>query len=257
MIDQSKNTLFIGKVAIHLKTVDSTNAYAKEMLSKSSPIEGTVITTDQQTAGRGQLGSKWQSEACQNIMLSVLLRPKFLLAQQQFALNAATALAVYDFLNQFELKKPLSIKWPNDLYIGKEKIAGILIENQLRGKYLDWSVVGIGINVNQEKFPSHLPNPSSLFLQTEKKYEIPPLLFQLYASLERHYLRIKAGRVNEIRKEYVEKLFQIDTFAPYLMHAEQKEEYGTIEGIDLFGRLLVRFKDRLQAFDLKEISPVL
>ncbi len=257
MIDQFYNTLFIGKVAIQLKAVDSTNNYAKDLLAKSNPTEGTVVIADQQTAGRGQLGSSWQAEACQNITLSVILYPKFLLAAEQFALNAAAALAVHDFLKVFELPAAVRIKWPNDIYVGQQKIAGILIENQLRGRYLQSSILGIGININQEAFPDHLPNPSSLYLLTEKKYEISELLFQLYATLERQYLEIRNGNIKALRTRYTNLMFQLGELKPYYLHKEKRTEYGVVEGIDQYGHLLVQFENRLQAFDLKEISPLL
>jgi BirA family biotin operon repressor/biotin-[acetyl-CoA-carboxylase] ligase len=167
------------------------------------------------------------------------------------------SLGVYDFINEV-LEKPLdlAIKWPNDIYIGKKKLAGMLIENILKGSYLDKTIVGIGVNVNQEIFDPALPNPTSMFLYKKKKYDINEILFQLYAALERQYLRIQAGRSKEIISDYTTRLFQIGILAKYKITANQYIVEGVIEGVDDIGRLLLKINEELNAFDLKQISPV-
>ena len=257
MKDQSNNTLFIGKVAIHLTSVDSTNQFAHNFISKTNPIEGTVIRADEQLAGRGQFGSSWLAAPGENITLSVILCPKSLLVKQQFVLNAAMSLGVYDFINEV-LEKPigLAIKWPNDIYIGQKKLAGMLIENILKGSYLDKTIVGIGVNVNQELFDPALPNPSSMFLNSGVKYDINKILFQLYAALERQYLRIQAGKSKEIISDYTTRLFQIGILAKYKIAANQEIVEGVIEGVDEIGRLLLKINEAHNSFDLKQISPV-
>lgn len=257
MNNQSNNTLFTGKVAIQLRSVDSTNKYAQELLTKSTPIEGTVIVADEQYAGRGQVGSSWLSAACQNIILSVLFHPKFLLAKQQFYLNAAISLGIYHFIQQFPIPKTVKIKWPNDIYVGNQKIAGILIENTLKGTYLDWSIVGIGINVNQETFSETLQNPSSIKLLTGQEWNLDNCLQALYTCLEQQYLRIKTGDLVQLRADYINKLFQLGEEKKYFLEQEKRAITGTIEGVDAYGRLMLAYENRLQAFDMKEIRPIL
>lgn len=256
MKEQSMNTLFIGKVAIYLPTVDSTNRFAQQYISKSRPIEGTVIRADEQSEGRGQLGSKWESTPGLNITISLILRPKFLLARQQFLLSAAMALGVYDFLNMYPLPEPLSIKWPNDLYIGNKKIGGMLIENTLRGDYLNWSIIGLGININQTIFDPALPNPTSLALLLNKNTEINNCLFQLYAALERQYLRMQTGTVESIFEDYTQKLFRLQEKALYKIVEENRVVEGIIKGVDNIGRLLLFYENETKPFELKKITPI-
>ena len=141
---RNKNTLFIGKVFQHFASLESTNQYAVDLISKSKPIEGTVISTFNQTKGRGQIGSTWESAIGKNITLSVILYPSFLPIQKQFYLNQIVALAVKDLLQAYT-SKVVQVKWPNDVYIHEHKTAGILIQNSVSGKksrlYHHWSWV--------------------------------------------------------------------------------------------------------------------
>ena len=253
MNNQPINTLFIGKVAFCLNSVDSTNKYAHELISKTNPIEGTVIRAEEQFAGRGQFGSEWKSKAGENITVSIILCPKFLLVKQQFYLNAAVALGVYDFINEFCPSGAVSIKWPNDIYIGEKKVAGLLIENILRGSYLDKTIVGIGININQSEFDPSLPNPTSLFIERKEKFEINNLLFQLYAFLERQYLRLQKGSLDEILKDYEKCLFRKDQLKKYKL-SDASVIDAKIIGVEESGRLLVNHNEEIKSFDLKEIS---
>ncbi len=252
MINEPINTVFIGKVAFCLNSVDSTNKYAHEIISKINPIEGTVIRAEEQYAGRGQFGSEWKSKPGENITISIILCPKFLLVKHQFYLNAAIALGVYDFVKQI-LQSTVSIKWPNDIYIGEKKIAGLLIENILRGVYLDKTIVGIGVNINQSDFDPSLPNPTSLYLECQKKFSIDDLLFQLYACLERQYVRLQKGSLTEILQDYQKCLFGTNLARKYKLSDGSIIE-AEIVGVEENGRLLVKHNQTIRSFDLKEIS---
>ncbi len=252
MNNEPINTVFIGKVAFCLNSVDSTNKYAHEIISKINPIEGTVIRAEEQYAGRGQFGSEWESKPGENITISIILCPKFLLVKHQFYLNAAIALGVYDFVKQI-LQSTVSIKWPNDIYIGEKKIAGLLIENILRGVYLDKTIVGIGVNINQSDFDSSLPNPTSLYLECQKKFSIDDLLFQLYACLERQYVRLQKGSLTEILQDYQKCLFGTNLTRKYKLSDGSIIE-AEIVGVEENGRLLVKHNQTIRSFDLKEIS---
>ncbi|MCB0573965.1 MAG: biotin--[acetyl-CoA-carboxylase] ligase, partial [Saprospiraceae bacterium] len=181
------NTLFIGKVYHRFDQLPSTNDHAAELIAKSTPPEGTVIRAASQTAGRGQFGSRWESAAGKNLTLSVILYPDWLEAGAQFHLSMATALALHDTVYSIVQNLPdesllkagepstvyrlpstvhrppstVKIKWPNDLYLGDRKAAGILIQNSLSGAHLQSSILGIGLNVNQPEFDPSLPNPGS------------------------------------------------------------------------------------------------
>jgi BirA family biotin operon repressor/biotin-[acetyl-CoA-carboxylase] ligase len=155
------SSLFIGQNFFTLKEVDSTNNFLKELLSNSTPlVEGTVIMAENQYAGRGQQHKSWHTEPGKNLTFSILLMPVFLPVEDQFDLTRVVSLGVFDALWPITGNK-LKIKWPNDLYYGDNKLGGILIENIIQSGKIKASVIGIGLNINQESFPPYLPNPKS------------------------------------------------------------------------------------------------
>src|ERR1700741_5411456 len=147
-------TLFIGQNLVQLDAVASTNTYAMQLLKDVKVIEGTVITAENQTEGKGQRGNTWKAEPSMNLTFSVVLFPDFLSSSDHFYLSKITALALYDSLSELfdPSQHDIKIKWPNDILVNEEKIAGILIENVFRLGKLQQSVVGVGLNVNQEDF---------------------------------------------------------------------------------------------------------
>ncbi len=143
-----------------LDTCRSTNSVLNELTDAPG---GTVIATRCQTAGRGQRGNSWEAEPGKNLTFSMLFRPTELEATRQFELSMIVSLAIADAIDT-RLPDGVSttIKWPNDIYIGLEKICGILIENKLSGRLIERAIAGVGINVNQRQFLSDAPNPTSL-----------------------------------------------------------------------------------------------
>jgi len=113
----------IGEHIIHFDQLPSTNAYAAELLSNEKPKEGTVISTANQYAGKGQLTNKWESEPNKNISLSVILYPRFLPVNKQFYFNQAVSIAVFHTIDAI-LPNRVMVKWPNDIYIDDKKVAG-------------------------------------------------------------------------------------------------------------------------------------
>ena len=143
-----------------LERVDSTNDEARRHISDIDNL--SVVSALSQTAGRGQRGNTWTSNAGENLMFSIVLKSPALMAEDHFALNEIAALSVADFLSTYGIKA--EIKWPNDIYVGEKKICGILIENSFRGKTISSSIIGIGLNINQRNFNVNLPNPTSMVL---------------------------------------------------------------------------------------------
>lgn len=201
-----KNTLFIGKVYHHFVEIPSTNDYALELTAKSRPPEGTVVRADSQTAGRGQFGSRWQAEPGLNLTLSVILYPHWLAAGKQFYLGMAVALAVRDTLAACGFPDA-RIKWPNDVLIGGRKTAGILIQNSLKGAWIGTSVVGIGLNVNQNQFPQTLPHATSMAMSAQRTFDLENVENTLLGSLEKRYLRLKNDKCSELADEYHQHLY--------------------------------------------------
>lgn len=252
MLLPNKNTLFIGKVVHAFHALPSTNGYAQELLAKSKPTDGTVISAGSQTQGRGQIGSKWESPAGQSLSLSVILYPNFLLARRQFELNIATALALRDALSAYA-KSTVLIKWPNDIYLGPRKVAGILIQNQLSGQQVQHSIIGTGVNINQPGFPPELPLATSIGLDTGQEYEVDVIAAKYLHALEQRYLQLRAGHLSRLKRDYYQHLLGYQELRKYRL-PNGRELIAEIAGVDEAGRLLLRTEGQLKAFGLKEIA---
>lgn len=251
----SSNSLFIGKVANYVASVDSTNVFANNLLSKSSPIDGTVIYTDHQYAGRGQIGSKWESAAGKNLIVSVILYPKFLDLSAQFKLNQVAALACYDLLGSYIMPiDKLAVKWPNDIYVGQHKIGGILIENKLRGASLASSIIGVGLNINQASFSPNLPNPTSLVLETGEEHDVYDLIGHFCECLEKRYLQLKAKQYQLLDQDYLHALYAYQEWRDYQIVKNQQIIRGKITGLSPEGKLLIQTKEQKMSFSFKEIA---
>ena len=247
------NTLFVGNVVRHFTEVSSTNALALEEVAKTTPSEGTVISADFQTAGRGQIGSSWHASPGKNLLLSVIFRPRWLAARQQFSLSQAVALAVADTVSHFAQTQAM-VKWPNDVYLADKKLAGILIQNSLAGQYLQSSVVGIGLNVNEVDFPVNLPRPGSLqqhLGQELDRQEVQQLLFQ---RLEARYLQLK-NTPAVIRAAYLQNLYRYQEWHSFQKVISGQIFTGQIIGVQETGKLAIQMEQtQVEYFDLKEVA---
>jgi BirA family transcriptional regulator, biotin operon repressor / biotin---[acetyl-CoA-carboxylase] ligase len=179
--------IYIGQPLIILPSVDSTNNYAMAQLRAGLASHGQAWLALEQTAGRGQRQKNWMAEPGSNITISIALKPSLGL-QQQFFLSAAVALGVYEFFFQLAGDET-KIKWPNDIYWRDRKAGGILIENLVTGEGKPgnnwaWSVVGIGINVNQGVFPTAIAHAVSLLQITGKRWDIIELAKTLCTTLQ-------------------------------------------------------------------------
>lgn len=243
--------MFIGRNFLYLPSIDSTNEYALSLLSKSKPAEGTVISTSNQRAGRGQIGSSWESEPNKNVALSIILYPDSLHATRQFLLNQAISLAVFDLVENY-FPGEVKIKWPNDIYINDKKVAGILIQNAISGSYLRSSVIGIGININQEIFTSGAPNPTSFKLEKGTDFQINPIIPQLCHFVESRYLKLKSQKAVPLQSTYLECLYRFQTTS-YFARPDGSTFKGRIIGIAESGKLEVDVVGKTELFGLKEI----
>jgi BirA family transcriptional regulator, biotin operon repressor / biotin---[acetyl-CoA-carboxylase] ligase len=249
----ARTTLFVGKIIHHFEELPSTNLYAAEFAAKNKPSEGTVISTYQQTQGKGQHDGIWESAANKNLTLSVLLQPNFLLPKHQFWLSQAVALAVRDFVADLLPQKKVFIKWSNDIFVENRKIAGILIQNTLTNAVINSSIVGIGINVNQTDFGFVADRrPTSLALETGEVFHLDHLRQALFWYLETRYLQLKANKVHLLQTNYMDVLYQYET--PSLYELPNGERFtGIIKGIAPHGQLVVERAGELLQFSIKEI----
>ncbi len=222
----NKNFLFLNKT-------ESTNNYANQLLLTKAAVEGTVVMTQFQTKGKGQQGNSWESEPGKNLLASYILQPKFLNAIHQFYLSKAVSLALTDLLKEENIE--VSIKWPNDIYSGNKKIAGILIENSIIGSNLNSAIAGVGLNLNQTVFVSDAPNPVSLTQLTGKNYNVEIVGERLWEKLNTRYNKLKSGNFEAIETTYLNRLFRYQQWAFYTKQGEVFE--ARITGIGQFGQL--------------------
>ena len=228
--------MIIGSVIRHYEKVSSTNDLASVMLRSDKPAEGTVITAAFQEGGRGQKGNSWESEPGKNLLMSVILYPLMIMPEEQFVISQMVSLAVYDLIRT---ETPhVRIKWPNDIYVRDDKIAGILIEHSIMGNAISSTVAGIGLNVNQTEFGSTLPNPVSLVQVTGREYDLSAVTRELISLLDIRYAGVISGRTDELADAYHKSLYRCGEWHRY---SDRNGEFrGMIEGVGPGGLLIVR-----------------
>jgi BirA family biotin operon repressor/biotin-[acetyl-CoA-carboxylase] ligase len=209
----------MGKSLIFLPEADSTNNYAVSMLKNVNLLEGTVVHAASQTSGKGSRGKGWISEPGCNLTASYVLRPSFLEPKDNFFLYKVSALACAATLTQLvgSSQHDIRIKWPNDILVNGKKISGILIENNIFNDKIKWSVVGIGINLNQVDF-GNLPNTASVMSLAGQPVEVSETLKVLSAFIEKYYMMLRNAKQEEIRNEYNSLLFARDQFRPFMVN---------------------------------------
>jgi BirA family transcriptional regulator, biotin operon repressor / biotin---[acetyl-CoA-carboxylase] ligase len=243
-------TLFLGKKTIYLPSCHSTNDIAAEIIQSKQVFDGTIVITSDQTAGRGQRGNAWEALPNQNITVSFILKPDFLSATEQFSLNIAISLGIYEFLSQY-LPENLKVKWPNDIYVGDRKMGGVLIENSLFGSRIGYSIIGIGLNINQLSFAED--KAISLRLATKHdEFDIEKLISELCIFLEKYYLQLKNGHHAKQKESYLKILYRYQE--THFFHRNEERFLGKIIDIAPAGLLMLEVNNEVQCFDFKEIS---
>ena len=239
---------------ISLEEIDSTNNFLKELKSQEDLPDFTYVKALYQTAGKGQRGNFWEAERTQNLLFSLLLRPTELPITKHFLLSEIVSLALVRTLEA--LGADCQIKWPNDIYWGNKKIAGILIENDLEGNQIKESVVGIGLNVNQTRFSDRVPNPSSLQLITRKEQDLNEILVAFDKQMKHYFDQLKDRAYDAIANEYQGLLFRADGF--YIFRDHQSEFKAKIESVAQDGTLcLLDESNKKRTYLFKEVQFVI
>lgn len=232
---------------IHKDAIPSTNTYARELIDGGELLpEMTLITTDDQSKGRGQKGNSWESEVGKNLTFSIVCHPDFMLPSRQFILSQAIALAVCC------VDEHLQVKWPNDIYFEDKKISGTLIECDLQGKHIGNCIIGTGVNVNQMVFRSDAPNPISLKQIYGKDFNREAILEKVLDGFGLFYEMIREGRQDEIQQKYLEKLYRRTGWYEY----EDADGPFKAEFVDIkpTGHLLLRKKSGVvKRYEFKEV----
>lgn len=192
---------------IWLENTDSTNDELRRRLDQSENL--TIIAAERQSAGRGQGDHTWHSSPKKNLTFSILLRHHCLKASDILAVTSIMALGIRDYLQTKGIEP--WIKWPNDIWVGEKKICGILVENSILADKIEFSIVGVGLDVNQTDWPSDLPNPVSLKDLTGREYDTHEELQQLLDALARRSEQTSTPEgVVQITEEFNKTVVRLD-----------------------------------------------
>ena len=255
----------IGKPFIELRSIDSTNKYAMGLIhgellpdGHGEAQHGMAVFTHEQTAAKGQRGRKWTSQKDLNIALSILLKPYPLSVPDQFKLSVCIAVSVFEFFSKYAGDET-KIKWPNDIYWRDRKAGGILIENIVQSSQSavgswQWSVIGIGININQTAFDPDLLNPVSLKQITGKIYESIELAKELCSIIEKNYQLLIAGNFMILFNKYLTQLYKKDEKVK--LKKEIRVFETTIKGVSETGQLITQHSIE-ERFEFCEVEWVL
>ncbi len=224
---------------IHISETDSTNSWLKHHRS----AQDSVVWTDFQTAGRGCGTNRWESEAGQNLLFSILIHPKAIAARQQFIISQAISVAICDVLARYI--KEVSIKWPNDIYWRDQKLCGILIENTLSSDQIRESIIGVGLNINQREFVSDAPNPVSLWQIRQESTDREEILGAILSAFD--------WEAEDISERYEQLLYRREGYHPY--RDEKGDFQARIAAIEPDGHLILQdVEGRQRRYAFKEVS---
>ena len=241
----------------YLLSIDSTSTELRRRMSVEELPHGYCISADFQTARHGQATNHWESEDGKNLLFSLLLRPSVIPASEQFIITEIVTLAIINALQDY-IRQRITIKWPNDIYVGNHKLCGILIENALCGKTIDTCIVGIGININQEAFTSNAPNPISLTQLSGRTHDRQAIFDEIYKNILNYYDYLADNwQNNDIKQslhyEYMNNLYRRTGYHNYSTPEGEKFS-AEIEEIGPQGHLTLRLQSgELRTFAFKEV----
>lgn len=239
---------------IVIDETNSTNSHLQKICMQQCPEEFSTVVANYQSAGRGQRGNSWESEAGKNLLFSYVLFPSFLEVNRQFLISQIASLAVKEELDNYTLN--ITIKWPNDIYWKEKKIAGMLIENDLTGKFISRSITGIGININQNVFQSAAPNPVSLIQITSKSYNLSDILARIMLRIKDYYQLLCQSETELITTRYEQALFRKAGMHRY--KDANGEFRAQIMRVEATGRLILKDEKQTErGYMFKEVEYLL
>ncbi|MEO6289605.1 MAG: biotin--[acetyl-CoA-carboxylase] ligase [Ginsengibacter sp.] len=240
----------VSKNFIILEKVDSTNNYAMGIVRKGMGNNGDAVFAMEQTAGKGRRERTWKSLKGENIILTLIAEMQWLPVFSQFQLSLAVSLGCYDFVAKY-VEESIKIKWPNDIFINDRKAGGILIENVINGSLWQWSIIGIGLNVNQEDFEMHQLQAISFRQATGKTYDVPKLARELHKAVFQRISQLEGGDYGEMLEQYNSQLFAANKKVRLKRGSIVFET--TIQGVSPSGELIT--KDAMErSFTFDEIE---
>jgi BirA family biotin operon repressor/biotin-[acetyl-CoA-carboxylase] ligase len=238
---------------VKLNAITSTNTYLRQLSKKVETGNWTVVTADFQKNGRGLVQAKWESEKGKNLLCSILIKLKDFMITDNFYLNCAISVGIYRALSKYNIPF-LKVKWPNDIMSASKKLGGILIENSLKNERIYQSIIGIGLNVNQEHFPTHLPKAISMKQIQGKTYDRDEILIDLVDAISKQIDLIDQNKFEELHIEYENILYKKGQVQMFEDNKQQKF-MGKIVGVSKQGKLCVVLEDeQIKEFGFKEIK---
>jgi len=237
---------------LHLDQVDSTNIFLGALSREKTLESGFVVWAEDQSAGRGQMGTSWKSRKGENLTFSIYIRWKDFPIEEQFLFQQMISLSLVYILESYGLKD-LRVKWPNDIYCGDEKIAGVLVENSLMGSTIDASIIGIGLNVNQKDFSEIDKRATSMAEKLNQVIDRSMLLQKISSDLLFKSKKIRQHK-SVYQSSYLEQLYHGDGMYWYI-DTKKNRFQAKIQGIDSIGRLILEKLDgTCTTYDLKEVT---
>lgn len=230
------NTQIIGQNIIYFNRVNSTNSFALELMKQDMAADGTVVIAEYQGNGRGQGDKHWISDAYENLLFTIVLKPVTINGSDPFSINKAIALSVQNCVKKLLPSEEVCIKWPNDILVNKRKICGILVENNFSGQKLNWSLAGIGLNVNQDFSAEPDLNAASLKSFFGSEIQRSELLKQLLEETDRQYLKVLNGHSSVINIEFENQLLGFRKNQRFI--SDGNEFTAKLAGCDSDGRLV-------------------
>lgn len=245
----------LGENLIELISIDSTNNYLSKLINETNVPNGTAILTHNQTKGRGQRGNTWDSEPNKNISCSYYISLNKLRVPDVFLISMAVSNAIHKFISSYF--DNVKIKWPNDMLINNKKVCGVLIENSISGKYISQSIIGIGININQDFF-EHLPHATSFLLEKDTKWELDKLFNELNDFLNYEINYLDSGHLVQIKNYYLINLLGYRSLRKYHDLTDNNKLFeGKILDVENTGILKMKRESTIKKYSFKEIGFIL
>lgn len=233
----------------------STNSLLAEMARSGDAGDGDAVAARTQSAGRGQRGNSWESEPCANLTFSIMFSGRSYDVAKNFMVSEAIAIAVAEFVES-EIGvcgEKVSVKWPNDIYVGERKVCGILIENVLSGRNVERCIAGIGLNINQKRFMSDAPNPVSLYQIDGKERDLEDILERLV-----DMIRYNMSVAESLHGEYMKRLWRREGFYPYDDNVRRERISARIADVLPEGHLVLELgSGERREYAFKEVSAVI